>query len=250
VLQRIGLHDDVELEPADALAIAGFEADTIVRGALESLARAGGVEPCWRVRIEKRIPIAAGLGGGSSDAAAALLLANALLPRPLEIDALHEVAAEIGADVPFFLHDGPQLATGDGTELTSLGLPTDYHVVLVVPHGEVKRSTRAVYDEFDARDGADGFEIRAREYRVALASVATMHDLAALPGNDLASSPFAAELLAAGAFRADVSGAGPTVYGLFERAGDASDAAMRLASAGRTVVTRPLETSEGPRVAR
>lgn len=249
-MQRIELHDDVELEPAHELAVAGFEADTIVRRALSSLARAAGVQPNWRARIHKRIPIAAGLGGGSSDAAAALLLANALLPQPLDIEALHHVAAETGADVPFFLHDGPQLATGDGTELTPLLLPTDYHIVLLVPHEEVKRSTRAVYDAFDARGRADGFEDRARAYRAAVASVTTLHDLAALPGNDLASSPFAAELLAAGAFRADVSGAGPTVYGLFERAGDASDAAAQLARAGRTIVTRPLGTSEVPRVAR
>jgi 4-diphosphocytidyl-2-C-methyl-D-erythritol kinase len=244
VLQRLELHDDIELELAEELVIEGFEGDTIVRAALDALARAAGVEPSWRVQIAKRIPVAAGLGGGSADAAAALVRANALLRRPLAIEALHRVAAEIGADVPFFLREGPQLATGDGTELTPVALPTDYHVVLLVPHGESKHSTGAVYDAFDARGGADGFEVRARAFRDALSSIATARDLGALPANDLAASPLAGELLATGAFRADVSGAGPTVYGLFERAGDAADATTRLAARGWTVVTRPLGTSE------
>ena len=77
VLQRIDLHDEIEVEPADALVVDGFADDTIVREALLALADVAGVAPRWRVRIEKRIPVAAGLGGGSSDAATALQLANA-----------------------------------------------------------------------------------------------------------------------------------------------------------------------------
>ncbi|MGH3126482.1 MAG: 4-(cytidine 5'-diphospho)-2-C-methyl-D-erythritol kinase, partial [Gaiellaceae bacterium] len=98
VLQRIDLHDDVALEVADELTIEGFAADTIVRAALQALALAARVEPRWRVRIGKRIPIAAGLGGGSADAAAALRLANATLTDTLPLDALHRVAASVGAD--------------------------------------------------------------------------------------------------------------------------------------------------------
>jgi 4-diphosphocytidyl-2-C-methyl-D-erythritol kinase len=250
VLQRIDLHDDVELEAADELAIEGFADDTIVRDALTELAAASRVEPRWWVRIQKRIPVAAGLGGGSADAAAALRLANASLPSPLPADELHRLAARVGADVPFFLHEGAQLATGDGTDLTPLTLPTDYHVVLLVPLATTKRSTGAVYDAFDARRGADGFDAREEAFRAAVSSVAITSDLAALPANDLASSPLTAELRESGAFRADVSGAGPTVYGLFEDAGAAAAAAQVLAKAGRTFVTRPLGTDVGPGVAR
>ena len=139
---------------ADALTVDGFAEDTIVRSALESLAVAAGVEPRWRARIEKRIPVAAGLGGGSSDAAAALQLANAELSDPLDPNALHAIAAAVGADVPFFLRQGAQVATGDGTELTGVDLPIDYHVVLVVPQSETKQSTAAVYEAFDVRRGA------------------------------------------------------------------------------------------------
>ena len=239
-LQKIHLYDDVALEPAHRLAIDGFPHDTIVRGALEALGRAAGVDPAWRVRIEKRIPVAAGLGGGSADAAAALALANARLPQPLSADELHGITAEIGADVPFFLRDGPQLGTGDGTELQPIELPSDYHVVLVVPHADWKESTGAVYAAFDTRDGATGFDARAAAFRRVLASVVTATDLAALPKNDLASSPLAEHLGSAGAFRADVTGAGPTVYGLFERPDDARAAADALSGAGRTIVARPV----------
>lgn len=250
VLQRIDLHDDITLSPADELAVDGFAEDTIVRGALESLAEAAGVEPRWHVRIDKRIPVAAGLGGGSADAAVALLLANADLAEPLEPTALHRISAGIGADVPFLLRNDACLATGDGSELAPVALPADYHAVLVVPHSEMKESTGAVYEAFDARDGAEGFARRAASLRAALESIETARDLARIPPNDLASSPMAQELEAAGALRADVSGAGPTVYGLFERGDAATRAAESLAHAGRTYVTRPLEAGRSPRVAR
>jgi 4-diphosphocytidyl-2-C-methyl-D-erythritol kinase len=244
VLQRIDLHDSMTVETSDALIVEGFAADTIVRTALESLARAAEIGPRWHVTIEKRIPIAAGLGGGSSDAATALILANATLARPLAAAELHAVAAGIGADVPFFLGLGAQVGRGDGTQLERIDLPTGYCVVLVVPKGETKESTGAVYAAFDARQGADGFAERAAALTQALAAVASPRDLAALPHNDLASSSLAAELEAVGAFRADVSGAGPTVYGLFEEHEAAARAAERVADIGATYVTRPVEASE------
>ena len=95
------LHDEIEVERADTLIVDGFAEDTIVREALLALADVAGVGPRWRVRIEKRIPVAAGLGGGSSDAATALRLANATLDAPRTSDELHRIAAGIGADVPF-----------------------------------------------------------------------------------------------------------------------------------------------------
>ena len=120
VLQRIDLVDRIDLDEAPELLVEGFADDTLVRAALDGLARAAGVEPHWRVRIEKKIPVAAGLGGGSSDAATALRLANETLPEPLSAEEVRRLAAGIGADVPFFLVDGPQLGSGDGSELEAL----------------------------------------------------------------------------------------------------------------------------------
>jgi 4-diphosphocytidyl-2-C-methyl-D-erythritol kinase len=236
VLQRIALCDQISLEPAQRLAVEGFEEDTIVTGALQALAAAGGVEPCWRARIEKRIPVAAGLGGGSSDAATALRLANDLLPEPFPHAALHAIARGLGADVPFFLESGPQLGTGDGSTLQPLRLPQDYTVLLVRPAGAVKESTGAVYARFDR---ADGFAERRARLRELVAGAPRALDLAELPPNDLASSPVAAELRVAGAFRADVSGAGPTVYGLFADRAQAVRAARELDRLGRTWIADP-----------
>ena len=232
VLQRIELADEVTLESADELAVSGFDGDTIVRAALESLAAAAGVEPRWRARIEKRIPVSAGLGGGSSDAAAALRLANETLADPLPDERLRGLAAALGTDVPFFLTHGAQLGTGDGSTLERLELPLDYTVVLVLPHGVVKESTAAVYAAFDREAG---FEKRCAELRRALKA----GDLAALPANDLASSRLAFELTDLGAFRADVTGAGPAVYGLFRDIAAAKRAAAALERLGRTWITRP-----------
>ena len=239
VLQRVDLADRVTVEAAERLEVVGFPEDTLVRTSLERLADAAGVEALWRARIEKRIPVASGLGGGSSDAASALHLANATLPEPLEPEALQELAAGLGADVPFFLRPGPALGTGTGAEQAPVELPQDFWVVLVLPDGEVKRSTADVYAAFDERGGEQGFADRRDALLEALERVRRPRHLAALPPNDLASSTLAPELLQHGAFRADVTGAGPVVYGLFMRRADAERAARALGSVGRTWVTVP-----------
>jgi 4-diphosphocytidyl-2-C-methyl-D-erythritol kinase len=239
VLQRVDLADSLVLEPRAGLRVTGFEGDTLVRRALADLAAAAGVEPAWHVRIDKRIPVAAGLGGGSSDAAAALRLANDTLAEPLPQEELIRIARRVGADVPFFLAPGPQLGRGDGTELEPLDLRLDYHVVLLLPAGAAKASTAGVYVAFDQRMGSEGFEARRNALLEALGQAAAARDLAALPRNDLASSSSAAEFEGLGAFRADVSGAGPAIYGLFERKEDALAAAAALSILGATWICAP-----------
>jgi len=239
VYQRIAIADRIELAPSSALLVEGFDADTLVRGALETLAERAGVAPRWHVRIEKRLPIAAGIGGGSSDAATALRLANATLEHPLADDELRDLAAGRGADVPFFLTDGPQLGTGDGSELAPLDLPQDFWVLLVVPRGIEKPSTASVYAEFDLHDRAAGFDARRAALLGALDRVRRPRDLAALPPNDLASSPVADELRGRGAFRADVTGAGPAVYGLFHHRPHAHAAQRALKGVGDSWLTAP-----------
>ena len=232
VLQRISLADRIALEASDELRVEGFAEDTLVGRALEALAAAAGTPPRWHVTIDKQIPVAAGLGGGSSDAAAALRLANWTLDRPQDDRVLHALAADLGADVPFFLTSGPQLAEGDGTLLSPLDVPQDYWILLLLPHGERKESTAAVYDAFDGEKGFDG-------RCAALLRALALGDLPGLPANDLASSPLAEELRAHGAFRADVSGAGPAVYGLFAEQADALAAHAALSGAGRAWVAAP-----------
>ena len=145
--------------------------------------------------------------------------------------------------MPFFLADGPQLGRGDGAALQPLDLPQDYWIVLALPHGVTKPSTAAVYRHFDERDGSQGWEERRAALARALAEVRRPRDLAGLPANDLASSPLATELLRLGAFRADVSGAGPAVYG------SSTTAATPMPPAARSVARahlahRPSGTGE------
>jgi len=237
--QRVALADRIELEPGQALRVEGFAGDTLVRRALEGLAARVGIEPHWSVRIEKRIPVAAGLGGGSSDAATALRLACATLASPPAPETLRELAGSIGADVPFFLADGPQLGSGSGTTLEPVELPQDFWVLLVLPRDLAKRSTADVYERFDERGGEHGFAERRAGVLATLATLRRPRDLAGLPPNDLASSPLADELRALGAFRADVSGAGPVVYGLFHHDEQARRAQRTLARSGRTWLTAP-----------
>ena len=239
VYQRLGLADRVALAPATRLRITGFREDTLVRRALEELAAVAGARPDWEARLTKQIPVAAGLGGGSSDAATALRLANETLDEPLSAAELHALAAKLGADVPFFLTQGPQLGEGYGTELTPLNLPQDYWVVLVLPKDARKASTAAVYAEFDGRGGAEGYDERRAKLAEALSSVRRPRELASLPPNDLASSPLAEELRALGAFRADVTGAGPAVYGLFHHREQAAAAERQIRLHGRTWLSVP-----------
>jgi 4-diphosphocytidyl-2C-methyl-D-erythritol kinase len=111
--------------------------------------------------------------------------------------------------------------------------------VLLAPDGEAKRSTEDVYARFDARDGAAGFSERRAAVVRSLEAVRRPRDLAALPPNDLASSPLAAELATLGAFRADVTGAGPTVYGLFHHRRTAEAARRAVSRRGKTWLAVP-----------
>jgi 4-diphosphocytidyl-2-C-methyl-D-erythritol kinase len=244
VLQRIDICDRIELDTAERLAIEGFQDDTIVGRALVRLAAEAGAEPAWRVRISKEIPVSAGLGGGSADAAAALRLGNETLPEPLPPERLHVLAVSLGADVPFFLEPGPKLAEGTGERLRPLELPQDFWVVLALPREVEKGSTGEVYARFDALGGGSGFGGRKDALLQALGRVRRSRDLEALPPNDLAeasaASPLAAGLREAGAFRADVSGAGPAVYGLFETRRDARAAARGLGRQDRVWVAAPV----------
>jgi 4-diphosphocytidyl-2-C-methyl-D-erythritol kinase len=236
VYQRVALSDHLTIAAAPAVRVDGFPEDTLVRRALESVADGNG---SFAARIRKRIPVAAGLGGGSSDAATALRLANALRETPLTDADLYACARELGADVPYFLADGPQLGIGDGSELEPVELPQDYWILVVLPKGARKSSTRDVYAAFDAHSGERGFEERSAGLLDALRAVRRPRDLAAFPPNDLGSSPVAEELVRLGAFRADVTGAGPAVYGLFLHGEHARVAQKRMSPKGRTWLTTP-----------
>jgi 4-diphosphocytidyl-2-C-methyl-D-erythritol kinase len=243
VLQRIDLCDSLTVEPATELVVTGYRKDTLVRSALAKLAAASGGGP-WRVGLQKRIPLAAGLGGGSADAAAALVLANRTLSRPLGEPELADLAAEVGADVPFFLAPGPKVAAGAGERLRPLALPQDYWILIALPRRARKLSTAEVYRRYDEIGAVNGFEERRAALLETLASIRRPRDFASFPVNDLAAAAgrpsLVDELLERGAFRADVSGAGPAVYALFHHRPAALATARALKTRARTWVVAPV----------
>jgi 4-diphosphocytidyl-2-C-methyl-D-erythritol kinase len=195
-----------------------------------------------RLSLRKRIPVAAGLGGGSSDAAGALLALNDLCGRPLPEARLHALASRLGADVPFFLRRGPAVGRGTGTELSSLTLPP-YWYVLVNPG--VPLSTRWVYENLDlaALPGPPAAETWDPGHpetwvRNDLGTVA----LKRFPelGTRLAA------LKAAGAWCQGISGSGPTLFGLFRTREAAMQAGQQLRETGDIwlAVTRGLTGPE------
>ena len=153
VLQRVDLADRISLEPGATLEIDGFPEDTLVRDALLALAKAAAVEPNWTVRIEKRIPVAAGLGGEARTPRPRSGSQTTRCRAPVSAERLHEIAAEQGADVPFFLTSGTQLGTGDGSELEPVELPT---------------TTRSSYCSPDRGEVVDGGRLRRVQGRTRL----------------------------------------------------------------------------------
>ena len=234
--------DRLTVEPAERLsltvtgAFAGAlhgEGDNLVLRAVRALGAAAGVgEPGLRVTLDKQLPVAAGLGGGSSDAGAALKLARDALGLPFDDAALAEIAAGIGADGPMCLHARAAWAEGRGDVLTfETGLPP-LPALLVNPGAP--SSTGAVYRAFDAGcpGGAD------RPAPPSARDVAVVVDWLAFQRNDLEApagilAPAIGEALGAvstlpGARLTRMSGSGATVFALFDTAAAAGAAGQAL----------------------
>jgi 4-diphosphocytidyl-2C-methyl-D-erythritol kinase len=164
----IDLADRLEIENAESLEItcAGLpvpEGDSnMVARAATGLAEELGISPRARIRLEKRIPVGAGLGGGSADAAVTLLLLSRLWDSPLSAAGLSDVAARVGSDVPFFLHGGEADVTGRGERVTPREDGPARELLLLVPPFSI--STGDVYAAYLMRTGgaarlADRLEI-------------------------------------------------------------------------------------------
>jgi 4-diphosphocytidyl-2-C-methyl-D-erythritol kinase len=245
VMQPLGLADVLTVAAGgDGLALACDHPDlpvgpeNLVWRAAETFAQAVGRPVKAHIRLSKRIPLAAGLGGGSSDAAATLLALNSLAGNPLDDDQLHSLASSLGADVPFFLLGAPALAFGIGADLMPMTLPP-YWYVLYNPG--VPLSTRWVYENLDL-NGSKGLpwhENWAPEHP----ETWVHNDLAAVA---LRRLPELNEVLAAmarlGAITQTVTGSGPTLFGLFASQDTALAAAKALRGGypGWIVVTQGL----------
>jgi 4-diphosphocytidyl-2-C-methyl-D-erythritol kinase len=223
VMQTVELSDRVVLEDVEPLELRttapGIPTDAsnlALRAAL-TLREASGVERGVRITLDKRIPVAAGLGGGSTDAAAVLLGLNRLWGLRWPIARLADVAVMLGMDVPFFLRGGAAFATGRGEKLDRMrGMAMA--LVLVNPRYASStaeaygRLTPAMYSD-GARAGAVAAALRARRTGRVAESLYNGLEGAVAPAHPEIGHMKAA-LLAAGALGALMSGSGPTVFGV------------------------------------
>ena len=232
VMQRVDLCDDLEISLSElpGIRVACGKAGVpdgpgnIAWRAADALVKLSGQKVGIDIAITKRIPVAAGLGGGSSDAAAVLMGVNELLGLGLSQERLMEIGVKLGADVPFFIFKKPALAEGIGDRLTALDKVPALWVVLVNPGIHV--STAWVYQSLELTGKVDS-AIIPRSY-------GNLDEVCAVLSNDLEPVTFARfpavrelkeMLVAAGARGSLMSGSGSTVFGLFDDEGAAARAA-------------------------
>ena len=246
VMQSITLWDNVEVHPAQEITltvdkpyIPTDERNTAYKAAKAFFA-ATGLEGGAKINIKKRIPVGAGMAGGSADAAAVLNLLNIIYGLPLEQEQLREVAVTGGADVPFCLEGGTMLCEGKGEILTPLPRLRRCGFLVVKPAFSV--STKAAYAMFDEMGGdcppIDGMldALRVRD----------ISGICAAMGNDLerciaAKHPeidiIKQQLLDAGAIGAMMTGSGSAVFGVFRDKESADRAYAGLRAPKRLVYT-------------
>jgi 4-diphosphocytidyl-2-C-methyl-D-erythritol kinase len=241
VMQTVDLFDRLTLETAPTIsletddpALPTDERNLIVRAGM-LLREVSGVQAGARIQLRKRIPVAAGLGGGSSDAAATLWGLNRLWRLRFTRTRLEELAVRLGMDVPFFLTGGPALATGRGEFVEPLRLGGGYALVLVNPRAPL--TTREVYERVPA-----GWRAEPTGARRLIEALRTRNPLtvAAALTNHLetfvapvfpAIERMKAALLAAGALGALMSGSGPTVFGMARSLDHARQIRQRISRA-------------------
>ena len=245
VFQAISLHDLITFEPSatgrvelvcDDPGVPSDESNLVHRAAA-ALRERYGVRPGARLTLEKRIPAQAGLGGGSSDAAAALLGLAHLWGVATTKGELTGLGARLGADVPFFLEGGTALGTGTGTEIRPLRDATPMHLVVVTPGAKV--STAEAYRALKAttltKEGsAVTLSVSRAESLFAGSPLGVLrNDFEAVVERLHPEIARAREALeAAGARRAMLSGSGSSVFGVFDSEGDAGRAAGVLGAGG------------------
>lgn len=236
LFEPLALADLITVAPAehDEVICPGVEGENLAARALAGLRERGWEHEPLRIEIEKRVPVAGGLGGGSGDAAAVLRLAAG------EVADLPQLALELGADVPSQLRPALALVRGVGERIELLPAPAEHAAVLLPGGGGL--STAAVFAEADrlglGRSAAelDDLAVRLREVAGAGASPLDYPDLLV---NDLETAALSlrpdigaalAALREVGAPQAILSGSGPTAVGLFSDLGAAQAAAARLDS--------------------
>jgi 4-diphosphocytidyl-2-C-methyl-D-erythritol kinase len=249
IFQAVGIYDEVTVSAADSLTISGLgsfadqiptDETNLVWQAAELVARACGEEPNIHIQIDKSIPIAAGMAGGSADAAATLVACDTYWNAGIPRDQLDAMAATLGSDVPFMLHGGCALGVGRGDVLSPVMIRGSFHWVFAT--FDEGLSTAQIYEKTDEMRGLE-FE-EAPEVPTELLSALARGDAPALGRllhNDLqlaatTSRPQLGRVLEQGidygALGAIVSGSGPTCAFLVRDESSAIDLVVALKASG------------------
>ena len=261
VFQAIALHDTIRCIPrpgpfaieCDTAGIPLDRTNLIWRAAdtlWRALRRDGPVRDVV-VRLEKQIPLQAGLGGGSADAAATLMALARAWRVPMRPSQLTDLAAHLGSDVPFFLAGGTALGLGRGEEVYPLADLPRHFIVLLIPGFGV--STSEAYGWYDNERELSRAPREAQHVPGPWPSRAAqmINDLEApIAGHHPEIDQMKAALRRAGALAAAMSGSGSTVFGLFQKRRDAQNAVNHLKGAGwRVLLTESLGRGEYARLA-
>jgi 4-diphosphocytidyl-2-C-methyl-D-erythritol kinase len=249
VFHRIDLFDRISFAPSAQISVISTSPDApsdesnICHKAARLLCEALNVRDGVTITIEKNIPVGAGLGGGSSDAATVLRHLPAFWNRHPDQALLHELALELGSDVPYFLGSGSAVARGRGEILEYFLLDLPYTVLLCNPNIHV--ATGWAYAQLRPHPGRESVDLK----RIVLQE---MHDPRILKEklqNDFEPAVFPAhpeigqlkeDMYSAGAAYAAMSGSGSSVYGLFTNTGEAQSLAARLSARGyKALITSP-----------
>jgi 4-diphosphocytidyl-2-C-methyl-D-erythritol kinase len=260
IFHAVSLLDEVTVRNSDVLSLemSGEGADTLpvdehnlAWQAAELMAEHVGRAPDVAIMVEKSIPVAGGMAGGSADAAAVLVGMNTLWELGVPRRDLHSLAARLGSDVPFALHGGTALGSGRGEELATVLARNTFHWVLAFADSGL--STPAVFAEFDRlTDVGEPPRLPAPEPLLAALAAGDPAELAPLLGNELQAAavslhPSLRRTLRAGtdagALAGIVSGSGPTCAFLCTSAAAAIDVGTQLAGVG---VCRTVRVASGP----
>ena len=242
IYQTVSLHDTLALTETDGLVDIACndprvpcDETNLVFKAAALLREAAGIAKGARIEIEKRIPVAAGLGGGSSNAAATLIALARLWQVEIDESALIRIAESLGSDVPFFLIGGTALGVGRGEEVYPTEQVACEHLLLVNPGFAV--STRDAYEKLSRLTRSDA----AFNIPFTLLAAKGISGLPLVARNDLEDAVFAAHpeiaevkrrLISLGARHAQMSGSGATVFGVFDNSQMTEQAETVMRGAG------------------
>ncbi|GED97035.1 4-(cytidine 5'-diphospho)-2-C-methyl-D-erythritol kinase [Gordonia crocea] len=259
VFQAVSLFDEVTVRPAGAVSVVtrGEGADQVPDDPAQNLAARAAVRVApdspVAIEIDKAIPVAGGMAGGSADAAAALLACSRLFDVGWGGEELVAAAADLGSDVPFALHGGTALGTGRGERLSPVLSRGEYHWVLAI--AKTGLSTPTVFAELDrlrAKDGVDDESSPPPDELLRALASGDVERVASLLHNDLQPAALSLQptlrrtLRAgadAGALAGVVSGSGPTCAFLCGDEESAVRVAAELAGGG---VAKAVRTARGP----